>query len=1084
MQKTKRKFFFQRSGVLIFVLFIGILLNYNVISINESNNESVINKFNYYSPGSISSSLSEKLKGLIAKDLVTGPDFYYGPYNYDMSSETCCEYTDWDIELIEIAEGYKCDPSTFPVTNKDYHRQSCVMINRKEYIKNKTRYCKSTQNRSETEPIGNTVQYKDWDFTNACGPWIKIIWTNRNIPIGIVTYGNLEKIDEYNARISKYTKEKVSKDEYYSYVSECTPHRDPKICGGSNPPECDPTKEVCDPTEQQQYCYDADSPLLSYYQEYMKNPTAANWEKFIGTGSGQHNCCQPLVSDPKLREDYIDSLGNNIYKTYCTKPIKKVCFNEENSYEYEYEKDKTNEANKKAYQDNCCKNLDAKKEMGDEYITLCPDENPEPPKCFTGNNSYKEQYAKGKITAKEYSEKCCDNKDANTQNGMGEDYPTFCPSKCFIGENSYKEQNSKGNLSDADYAIKCCSEDGAESNLGMGSRYPILCPTPKPKCFTGENSYKEQYNNGLITATQYAIYCCNEIDANSPSGMGSQYKPLCTSSCDPKVSPTACSQDSDSGFIYEAGEKGVTSDNKLCLLNSPNDSTNDFIQFGFEGNKYCRVLCKEDAEFYYPGFGYNPSSNNPYLIKAGQYFKFKPYIDSKLEKEFLPSVNQSRTCVVQSFPNTFSTDLLGSSDFNASGSTGYYARAEAALKAYYNLTNLVNSTSNPHYKKEYETQRQVAASSYRYNTRKINEAINQYNQCISWTNQYESEDYPKIEDFWYSEMSTKNKTVAESLKKLKVEIKNQKIIDSQVEYCDEGLNICGGTLIYKNIPTFKNVTLPSNVSGSKQDFINSYKETPVNMGFFYNKKSYTEIEIDYTLGSELYAIKPNGLTVDEESPIFQTVSGRYTFNRIGYGLPVNFDTFGGKRYNYQFTIKNIGKKDGNLMTLYKEVQQDQTPGTDSVYVCHYEVANEIICPKSACPINCADPLNCGGDDTPISDPTLQTIFRPISNDDINPNDRELGSNWSDEKGLAAKERIEEMGDNIYAETPQYSFVLDANLILEIKRYNDEHSYGDFEMICSQDSDKCRSDFVTNYAEAMSENWIEYNETTKKFVIER
>ena len=666
------------------------------------------------------------------------------------------------------------------------------------------------------------------------------------------------------------------------------------------------------------------------------------------------------------------------------------------------------------------------------------------------------------------------------------DNPTAANWKKFIGSGA-GEHNCCSSL------IKYPKLRGLYFDSGGNNIYSTYCAKPnipEKACFVGSNSYQQDYEKSEKTETDIATYknaCCAAPGAED--NMGSFYNLYCLTppapeNCAPNANPITCTQEPDLGYIYEAGEKGITQNNIACLLGSTSANLYSFIQPGFANNKYCQVSCKEDVDLYFPGFGFNSNSTNGFLIKAGQYFTFKPYIDDKVKNEYLPTVNQARSCVVRAYPKTLAQDLIGTNDLNGKiTSTGYYSITENALKAYYDLTKLMNNASG-HMKEEYLNQRAIAADVYRINSAKIVISVDKYNQCAAWNHAYQEEDYPLIDDFWYKEMDTENLEVAEILKKIKVEIQNQSASTIPSEYCDENLNSCKDTPYDVSVPTFKQITLPDNVSGTQQSFIDSFKSTPINVFAYFIKKSAAKVDINYTLGTELYALKPNGLAVDSDNPVFKSMDGKYTFNRIGFGLPVNFDTFGGKRYNYQFVVKNLGKKDGNLMKLYKEVQQDQTAGNESVYICHYEVSNEIICPPSYCPTICADPLNCSGDGTKINNPVLQAMFRSINNEDINPNDRVLGTNWSDEKGQAAKTKIEEDGEEIYAKTPQYSFKLNTNRILEIKKYNDEKTYASFEMICNQESEKCRSEFVSKFASVISDTWIEYDETTKQFANEK
>ncbi len=202
---------------------------------------------------------------------------------------------------------------------------------------------------------------------------------------------------------------------------------------------------------------------------------------------------------------------------------------------------------------------------------------------------------------------------------------------------------------------------------------------------------------------------------------------------------------------------------------------------------------------------------------------------------------------------------------------------------------------------------------------------------------------------------------------------------------------------------------------------------------------------------------------------------------MGYGLPIGLTTMGGK-YDYSFNVTNIGK-DNNLMTPYIALQQ----GT-STYVCNYYVNNKIVCPKAGCGIDCEPGGNCtttctAGNCT-IKQPALMAFTRQIDNNNINPNDRTLGANWSTEKGQAAIMKIAQDGDPTTKQA-MYSFVITSEQFQKIKNANKTNSYSEFNLVCDDNGNHCTSSFVTEYAQknvtdSARTRWIEYNENTKSF----
>ena len=68
----------------------------------------------------------------------------------------------------------------------------------------------------------------------------------------------------------------------------------------------------------------------------------------------------------------------------------------------------------------------------------------------------------------------------------------------------------------------------------------------------------------------------------------------------------------------------------------------------------------------------------------------------------------------------------------------------------------------------------------------------------------------------------------------------------------------------------------------------------------------------------------------------------------------------------------------------------------------------------------------------------------------------------------------------------YSFTLDSETIKEIREYNADTGYSDWDLTCESETGKyCTSSFIDLYAsndlDDTRENWNEYDETTGSFV---
>ena len=106
------------------------------------------------------------------------------------------------------------------------------------------------------------------------------------------------------------------------------------------------------------------------------------------------------------------------------------------------------------------------------------------------------------------------------------------------------------------------------------------------------------------------------------------------------------------------------------------------------------------------------------------------------------------------------------------------------------------------------------------------------------------------------------------------------------------------------------------------------------------------------------------------------------------------------------------------------------------------------CPNDECPVTCAFCLYDGN--------KLNVQYRPITSENVNPNDRDLGKNWSWEepintalelKAYVTTNEIEENGDSIYDvnfdnidENNDFAMqvTMNAQMISEIRAYNDKY----------------------------------------------
>ncbi len=372
--------------------------------------------------------------------------------------------------------------------------------------------------------------------------------------------------------------------------------------------------------------------------------------------------------------------------------------------------------------------------------------------------------------------------------------------------------------------------------------------------------------------------------------------------------------------------------------------------------------------------------------------------------------------------------------------------------------------------------------------REIKNSINLYTSCLEFDNNYTSTDMPKVEGFAYDEMERTNPNFKKIVSKIKLEPKTEIApTTSQIQYCahsKEGMNCNDNETTTRTIPIFieEIKTVTTNSSGSS--YSNDHNTESVSITFYDNAYNAANSEVSYGVGTEIYSLKPNGDVTTKDTPEYMAVASNNAYNYLGYGLPVSIMTRAGK-YNYSFDLVSLGKRN-RLLPIFSEINGGTT------YECNYFVGNEIICHT----IKCIDNLIiCPADDDQcyisiekgsgeIKDSFYKPYARMIENSNINPADRELGSNWKTDKGLAAIEKITEDGDSIYLGAPEYSIVLSANLIKEFKNYNKTKSYAEFGLRCNADGNDCTSPFLDKYMNSEDlansrSKWKVYNSESKK-----
>ena len=274
------------------------------------------------------------------------------------------------------------------------------------------------------------------------------------------------------------------------------------------------------------------------------------------------------------------------------------------------------------------------------------------------------------------------------------------------------------------------------------------------------------------------------------------------------------------------------------------------------------------------------------------------------------------------------------------------------------------------------------------------------------------------------------------------------------------------------------------VSGSNCSLSNSLFNVcpPTSIPGLVNRKVYQKSTVQYLYkmptGIYQYILKTDGKAVDANSTEGknEVSSGKNRYIDIGYSnYPVHYTTKTGT-YPISMTYTNVGEN-GKF-------------GKNLEYSCEYKVINRIIpctgkdcenpeCIGDSCDrcygANCDNGGNGGGGGGNTDLGGINVIYRPISL--VNPfpgtsgTGRTAGENWSqsDIANYITNNRNTKQND-VYNQTPLYSFTLDPKAIRQIKTYNKSkdpdtgkvRDYNDFNLTCSKKYGKrCLSTFLKN-----------------------
>ena len=365
--------------------------------------------------------------------------------------------------------------------------------------------------------------------------------------------------------------------------------------------------------------------------------------------------------------------------------------------------------------------------------------------------------------------------------------------------------------------------------------------------------------------------------------------------------------------------------------------------------------------------------------------------------------------------------------------------------------------------------------------------ISAYNQCSTFANNYAWN--PEIR-YNYDETASMSQENKETLSQNNYFDFIEVFTETDEQYCKENANDSNYSCnTYNDAGASQNLQLSIFESCPNGDGTYTLKNCTKN---FYNNKNVMKKVTHYASYSmKGYWYTQNGTGDVLYSPTKKDIPG-YTLtggDSNGKVFPVNNTSTMNYTYeenyfgmaSYRLEFSNIGQFQDGDVTLGRLIGGIDKNGTKSVfaalnktsdeegtkdkviYSCTYGIKEKDHCVGvnvdltiesiEVCPNN-----DCSRPTSYILDPNGSVGFfsRAISLNDLNPNDRTLGGNWRDTKGLATISAIESTGNSAY-EKLEYSYTLTPTGIASIR--NDSGNYTEFGMTCDDKGYKCESDYL-------------------------
>ena len=602
----------------------------------------------------------------------------------------------------------------------------------------------------------------------------------------------------------------------------------------------------------------------------------------------------------------------------------------------------------------------------------------------------------------------------------------------------------------------------------------IACvPTGESTECTGSDCKVEK--NGEVSCSGET---CEDIEFQSNAGL-----------CDDTGTTVVVITEKPSDLAYNSAN---------CIQKLP-DATKAMI--GNNTNEYCKIYCSENYKLVLPGPDAKNGDDANVFVNAGTYFTIETNENNMYDEttftcygtinydEYLIDVTNIRYEVVKKYnelselkakKEALKKAVQGESECEVSGKYRKLAMsANGSTKeemANINFGLLTTCPSPSSLDSEITKAEQALNAAITTANQKMTDVKTDWNECINW----DFTEFNKLldQDDCHSNIDFTYQFDTCDAKINKVETKvvstNEKKSSSATETLYTGICDVSGNLSSCN----KSESVPSYTYINRQETI----------------KTTYKFDNDYTINYTTGEISCDAKTGEEYSEVI-------------HGFPVSIDAAQAK-YRYEYNYSLIGHDfDAMNAGSCKMGRFDSIIGDKDNHGCYFDVNS-----CEDCDVECVDPTgkDCtidfcdgacqvacvgGGCIIDINAGFLAT-YRTLSLNDPFPNSVAVltsspspmlalastkdapasWTNWTTEKGTAAKAKIEDEGEKIYESKPQYSVTLTPQVISDIRKYNKEQN-GDY----LNSTLSCKDKLSKNYGQCVS-SFIHEDDRKWKFEI--